>query len=64
MVHRFRMLLGIAVATVAPSMTSSAQEPPTAWVDKDTGHRVIRLTREPGSSGFYFNVNAYAPDGN
>src|SRR5438309_4483902 len=64
MVDRFRMLLGIAVAAVAPFViTMSAQEPPAAWVDKDTGHRVVRLTREPGSSGFYFNVNAYSPDG-
>jgi oligogalacturonide lyase len=39
-----------------------AEEPPTSWVDKDTGHRVIRLTQEPGSSGLYFNVNAYSPD--
>lgn len=40
-----------------------AQEPPAAWVDKDTGHRVIRLSSEAGSSGFYFNVNAFSPDG-
>jgi oligogalacturonide lyase len=36
--------------------------PPKTWIDKDTGHRIIRLTDEPGSSGFYFNVNAYTPD--
>jgi oligogalacturonide lyase len=40
-----------------------AQNLPTSWVDKDTGHRVWRLTNEPSSSGFYFNVNAYTPDG-
>jgi len=40
-----------------------AVDPPASWVDKDTGHRVIRLTKEPGSSGFYFNINAYTPDG-
>ncbi len=40
-----------------------AQDIPKTWVDKDTGHRVIRFTDEPGSSGFYFNVNAYSPDG-
>jgi Tol biopolymer transport system component len=34
-----------------------------ANVDPDTGHRVIRLTREPGSDSFYFNVNGYTPDG-
>lgn len=36
--------------------------PPKTWVDKDTGHRVVRLTDEPGSSAFYFNVNGYSPD--
>ncbi len=37
--------------------------PPKTWIDKDTGHRVIRLTDEPGSGSFYFNVNAFTPDG-
>lgn len=37
--------------------------PPKEWVDKDTGHRIFRITDEPDSSGFYFNVNAYSPDG-
>ncbi|HTL67480.1 MAG TPA: oligogalacturonate lyase family protein [Lacunisphaera sp.] len=40
-----------------------AAEPPKSWIDPDTGHRVIRLTNEPGSISFYFNVNAYTPDG-
>lgn len=40
-----------------------AQGPPKTWVDKDTGHRVFRLTDEPGSESLYFNVNAYSPDG-
>ena len=39
------------------------ENPPKTWIDKDTGHRVIRLTDEPGSASFYFNVNAYTPDG-
>lgn len=37
--------------------------PPKTWIDKDTGRRVTRLTDEPGSASFYFNVNAYTPDG-
>ena len=37
-------------------------EPPRTWVDKDTGHRVWRMTDEPNSGGFYFNINAYTPD--
>jgi len=37
--------------------------PPVSWVDPDTGHRVIRLTREPGSDSFYFNINGFTPAG-
>jgi len=53
------------VAAIVPSARAvdHDQAPPRTWVDKDTGHRVIRFTDEPGSSGFYFNVNAYSPDG-
>jgi oligogalacturonide lyase len=49
----------------APAQTSpgGSAEPPVSWVDPDTGHRVIRLTREPGSDSFYFNNNGYTPDG-
>src|SRR5215468_858452 len=38
-------------------------EPPVEWVDPATGHRVIRLSREPGSASLYFHQNAYSPDG-
>jgi oligogalacturonide lyase len=37
--------------------------PPRSWVDKDTGHRIWRLSDEANSGGFYFNVNAFTPDG-
>jgi len=40
-----------------------AQELPREWVDPDTGHRVIRLSDEPGSASLYFHQNAYTPDG-
>ena len=39
-----------------------AEDAPKTWVDKDTGHRVWRLSDEPNSGGFYFNINAYTPD--
>lgn len=61
MMHRFG--LSIFGLWIAFSTTVQAQNLPTSWIDKDTGHRIIRLTDEPGSSGFYFNVNAYTPDG-
>jgi hypothetical protein len=28
--------------------------PPKEWIDKDTGHRVVRLSDEPGSTSLYF----------
>jgi oligogalacturonide lyase len=40
-----------------------AAEPPKSWIDPDTGHRVIRLTEEPGSASLYFNQNGYTADG-
>jgi oligogalacturonide lyase len=40
-----------------------AQEPPTSWIDPDTGHRVIRLTTEPNSASLYFNQHGYTADG-
>ena len=45
----------------APS--SSATEPPLEWVEPETGHRVVRLSREPGSASLYFHQNAYTADG-
>ena len=44
-----RILLSAIALTVALSPLAVAQDLPTSWVDKDTGHRVMRLTNEPGS---------------
>ncbi len=52
---------GAVFAAATPATTPA--EPPTSWIDPDTGHRVIRLTQEPGSDSFYFNYNGYTPDG-
>src|SRR6267142_4611533 len=52
---------------VCPSVILAAAafcaEPPTNWVDPDTGHRVVRLTKEPGSASLYFNQNGYTANG-
>jgi len=58
-----RLVVSIISVSAMLSPLARAQNLPTSWVDKDTGHRIVRLTDEPGSSGFYFNVNAYTPDG-
>ena len=53
------LLLGLGGA--APS--DLRDDPPTDWIDPDAGHRVIRLSVEPGSQTLYFHDNAYTPDG-
>src|SRR5580693_10812678 len=42
--------------------SETGEMPPKTWVDKDTGHRVWRVSDEPNSGAFYFNVNAFTPD--
>src|SRR5258708_18645915 len=53
-----RLILVAVAAQAAPD-----SEPPTTWIDPDTGHRIVRLTREPGSASLYFNQNGYTADG-
>lgn len=48
---------------VLPLALPLAAEPPASWIDPDTGHRVVRLTKEPGSASLYFNQNGYTADG-
>jgi oligogalacturonide lyase len=55
--------LGIFTLALAAHLAAFAATPPETWVDKDTGHRVWRLTPEPNSSALYFNYNAFTPDG-
>ena len=51
--HRFiRFVLAAFTLSAVIAPLVLAENLPTSWVDKDTGHRVIRLTNEPGSSGF------------
>jgi oligogalacturonide lyase len=52
--------LALSQQPIKPSETGAV--PPKTWVDKDTGHRVWRVSDEPNSGAFYFNVNAYTPD--
>ena len=53
-------LLGVCSLPLSVcARTDSAFE----WIDSDTGHRVIQVSREPGSESLYFNVNPFTPDG-
>ena len=69
-IHRLLFTAALAVqsfsavvAATDPAVPAATTEPPASWIDPDTGHRVIRLTQEPGSDSFYFNINGYTPDG-
>jgi oligogalacturonide lyase len=56
-----------ASAADAPGTNAIApgdfSETATEWIDATTGHRVIRLSNEPGSLSLYFHQNAYTPQG-
>ena len=57
------LTLPLAAQQSDPTKPSeSGAVPPKTWVDKDTGHRVWRVSDEPNSGAFYFNVPAYTPD--
>src|SRR3954451_12572772 len=55
-------LLAVAL-WLAASTAIPAVETPSDWIDADTGHRVIRLSSEPGSASLYFHQNTYTPEG-
>src|SRR5258705_6436813 len=66
---RFTLSSLAALALIASPFAMRAQDgqhakqlPPRTWVDKDTGHRVWRISDESNSGAFYFNVTAYTPD--
>ncbi len=56
-------LLGALVLFSGNCSLRAADEPPSEWVEPATGHKVIRLSREPGTASLYFHQNAYSADG-
>lgn len=53
----------IALLLPATLPVFAAQEPPGEWIDPDTGHRIVRLSREPGSESLYFHQNEFTASG-
>ncbi len=54
----------LAGLLLSASLGLAAQQQQSAeWVDPSTGHRIVRLSREPGSSSSYFTQNEFTPDG-
>jgi oligogalacturonide lyase len=48
-------------ATAQPVLETGSQKPmPETWIDKDTHHKVVRLTNKPGNNAsFYFHNNPF-----
>ncbi len=47
-------------AQQVPVMETGGQQMPNEWIDKDTGHKVFKLTRREGrNSSFYFHNNPF-----
>jgi oligogalacturonide lyase len=46
-----------------PDSREPAPAPPSDWIDPATGHRILRLSTEPGSTTLYFHDNSYTPQG-
>lgn len=64
--HRLPFPAIAALASVLafrPIVVAAADAPPRTWIDPDTGHRIVRLTDEPGSASLYFNQNGYTANG-
>src|ERR1700738_2822412 len=69
MIRRFVSQITLIVIVLLPSSVPKpvcaqvGKDIPREWIDPDTGHRVIRLSDEPGSQSLYFHQNGYTPDG-
>jgi oligogalacturonide lyase len=53
----------LVAATIVLAFVSFQSQEKLDWIDADTGHRVVRLTDDPGGSTLYFHDNAFSPDG-
>jgi oligogalacturonide lyase len=54
---------GFVMTLGAAALAQQQAEPPRQWIDPDTGHRIIRLSDEPGSRTLYFHDPCYTPEG-
>lgn len=57
---RLESAFPLLLLVVSPAFAAG---PPSEWVDATTGHRVVRLSSEPGTRSLYFHQNSLTPDG-
>lgn len=61
--HRLPLLSLTLAGLRAFAADAAPADGPADWIDPDTGHRIVRLTREPGSASLYFHQNPFTPKG-
>jgi oligogalacturonide lyase len=54
---------GALVLAACLALPLAADEPPREWIEPATGHRVVRLSDEPGTASLYFHQNPYTATG-
>ncbi len=74
---KLHVLIGLFLSFAVAGLPASAADEPstkpsspggfsaaaTEWIDAATGHRIVRLSKEPGSLSLYFHQNPYTPQG-
>jgi oligogalacturonide lyase len=64
--YHFPSCLAALLLLTIPRLTAPVhadEEPPVEWIEPQTGHRVVRLSREPGSASLYFHQYPFSADG-
>jgi len=59
---RFPALL-LLLAVAGPALQTPPPAAPREWIDPATGHRVVRVSDDPGSATLYFHDNAFSATG-
>jgi oligogalacturonide lyase len=56
---------GMLTVKAQETMETGGKPMPAEWIDKDTGHKVVRLSRRPetNNASFYFNNYCFVPQG-
>jgi oligogalacturonide lyase len=55
--------LVLVIAAADTAFHAQPAPPPRDWVDRATGHRIVRLSDEAGSTTLYFHDNAFSAAG-
>ena len=57
-------MISVIAATLQTAVVSQpSEEPPREWIEKSTGHRVVRLSDQAGLASLYFHQNPYTATG-